>query len=219
MATSEHWEPHDVPFAHWTVEELGLCNPAVIATEAERSRRESPDKWVHYNNDCERHKWACHDLDALGPYVRSLFELLTHRTFVGELSAVTDVRGLAADPSLHGAGVHVVEPGGWLNPHLDYALHPKFPGIERRVNLIYFMTGGEGGAFELYDDEGREVKATVQPSPGRAVIWRPGDVEYHGTGIVPEDAGPRVAVCIYYLAPARKNVTRKRALFVPHRAA
>lgn len=180
-----------------------------------------PELWVQYNNDCERRKWTTNWTKSIGPETTTLFQDLTSKEFIAELSALTGVDGLQADPSLHGAGVHLIEPGGWLSPHLDYALHPVYPELERRVNLILFLNSTQptdGGAFELYDDMGANVMNRVEPEANRAVVWCPGDVEFHGTERVSESAKTaRYAAAVYYLAPARPTATRKRALFVPRR--
>lgn len=212
------WEERASPFTHWVADGLTEVGPA--ASESLSAWYGPRSGWVHYDNDVERKKWAHPDPHALGPAVSHLFSWLCCDDFVGALSILTGVEGLRADPTLHGAGVHIVEPGGWLSPHLDYARHPRLPDMERRVNLILFLTGGsesDGGAFELYDDECRTALAQVAPKAGRAVVWCPGDVEYHGTGRLSDQARPRVAAAVYYLAPARPGCVRKRALFCPNR--
>jgi hypothetical protein len=185
-----------------------------------------PIEWsgweARYENDCERGKRTCRDWAKLPAAVAAELAALNGLTWLGYLRRLTGITELAIDPYLHGAGLHITDPGGWLSPHLDYALHPKLPGMERRVNLLLFLnpTWREewGGAFELGDDLGNPAER-VFPAPGRAVVWLPSDVAYHGTQRIAEDAPPRATLAVYYLAPARPGVVRKRALFVPNRRA
>lgn len=207
------------PFDHWIVDYVVSRNDAInLASHVATHWTQNRNRWVLYNNDCERRKWANPNPQDV-PGGNELFAGLSSRQFIEELSEITGESRLIADPTLHGAGFHIVEPDGYLSPHLDYALHPKIEGMERRVNLILFLNGGsreDGGAFELWNDTATEVQGRVYPKPGCAVIWKPGDVEYHGTQLVKREY-PRIAAAVYYLAPARPNVVRKRALFIPQR--
>jgi len=207
------------PFDHWVVDYVVSRNDAInLASYVATHWTQNKNKWVLYNNDCERRKWANpnpHDI----PGGSELFDGLSSKRFIDDLCEITGECQLFTDPTLHGAGFHIVEPDGYLAPHLDYALHPKIPNMERRVNLIMFLNGGsreDGGAFELWNDTATEVQGRVYPKPGSAVIWKPGDVEFHGTQLVKREY-PRIAAAMYYLAPARPNVSRKRALFIPQR--
>ena len=214
------WERRPEPWPHWVHDSfLTVESAALITTEALSHWWSARSEWVGYRNDVEQ-KWALASPARCGPATADLFAALTGPAVTNSLAALTGVRGLVADGTLHGGGIHVVAPGGHLAPHVDYSLHPKLPGMERRVNLILFLSGDPdaGGAFELWDDECRTVVSRVAPSPGRAVVWCPGDVEYHGTQAVTGTA-PRVAAAVYYLAPARPTSVRKVALFRPYRGA
>ncbi len=120
---------------------------------------------------------------------------------------------------MHGAGIHVTSPSGYLNSHIDYALHPN-GRAERRLNLVLFLDEWKdswGGAYELYDDSGTDVLSRIYPKKGSIVIWEPTDTAFHGTQRVTGEKDRRTAA-VYYLSPVREGVTRKRALFVPRRS-
>ena len=215
------WTAHADPWPHWTRDRLAdpcRCRLAAGAALADLYDRRADSDWVSYANELER-KHASRRAAVL-PAVAPLYDQLTDPTFVAVLADLTGVPDLYPDPTLHGGGVHVVPPGGLLAPHLDYARHPHLTDAERRVNLILFLTDADpadGGAFELYADDGATCVSRVTPAAGRAVVWRPGEVEYHGTQRVSADAPPRVGLAVYYLSPARPTAVRKRALFVPQR--
>lgn len=132
---------------------------------------------------------------------------------------MSGVDGLRTDPTGYGAGVHVTEPGGRLNCHIDYALHSC--GLERRMNLIMFLNPvwreEWGGALELYRDDARTVAERIYPAFNRAAIWESSDVAYHGTQPTSADAPDRVTAAAYFLADPRPGCVRKRALFCPAR--
>jgi len=172
-----------------------------------------------YDNDCERGKRACRDLALMPAGIAKMLRDL--QGMASRLQELTHVDGLKADHTLHGGGLHVTDSGGHLSPHIDYARHPIFPDLERRVNLVLFLNPvwqkSWGGAFELWDPNARKVKASVEPAPGRAVAWLPSDTAFHGTQLVAKDAEARATLAVYYLAPARPEAVRTRALFVPNR--
>ncbi len=207
------------PFRHWLLEDL------VVPSLAERAAASIPPRqwpgWVHYDNDCEKGKRTTRDLSGLGDCWQDLFGLLASEAMVGTLEDLTGIAGLRADPKLHGAGLHVTDPGGWLQPHLDYAAHPLYH-LERRLSLIVFLNRiwdrSWGGAVELYPPEVVSPSVRQYPLFRGALLFENSDVSYHGTQRVsPEAAEPRATAAFYYLAPPRPGCVRRRALFVPRR--
>lgn len=172
--------------------------------------------WARYDNDCERRKRTSRDLESLGEAWASLY--LELAKLQHEMEALCRVK-LSWDAELHGAGCHVTDPGGWLQPHLDYALHPS--GLERRMNLVLFLNPEWkpewGGAFEAWDEAGKEATGHL-PKFCSAVAWEAGDGAMHATRQVSSDAVPRVTAAMYWLAEPRPGCRRRRALFVPRRS-
>ena len=200
------------PFRHWVID--GWCDPCgdlpALTWEAE------------YANDCERGKRTTRALAALPADYRAVFARLAAAHTVDEWAGRTAIPGLAFDATLHGAGLHVTEPGGFLQVHVDYERHPHRPGMERRLSLIAFLhprwESAWGGDLLLCDPAGRVVVA-IAPTPGRLVAFEGGPASYHGVRRTAADAPPRVSAAAYYLAPARASATRARALFIPNRQA
>jgi 2OG-Fe(II) oxygenase superfamily len=207
-------EIFEEPFMHWLLCDLGKPLPDNLTIPSIYDWC-----WTRYENDCECHKRTFDAKENMSDGWRVLFSDLARRVAVS-LQTITGIRPLIAD--LYGAGIQVIDPGGWLQPHLDYNIHPDQPHMERRVNLVLFLNHGWkpewGGAFELYDDAGRNLVKRIYPEYGQAVVWLGGDTTFHGTQQTTPDAPPRVTAACYYLSPARPNATiRKRALFVPRR--
>lgn len=216
--------PYTKPVKHWIVEDA--VHPDIVTAALDAIPRISWPHWVSYMNDCEMHKRTNNKEILEIPEIKNLFEHLNCESIVSDLRLLSGIPDLVADPTLHGGGIHITDASGWLQPHLDYALHPYLmvdgKPMERRLNLVLFLNQfwdeHWGGAFELYDDMGKEPQVRIYPEFNRAALWEPTDVAIHGTQRVSNSAAPRVTAAVYYLAPAREGVTRKRALFVPNRS-
>lgn len=176
--------------------------------------------WVHYDNDLEKKRALNRFSD---PLLVKLFNWFQSSPFLRRLESVTGIPKLMADPKLHGGGIHVVDPGGHLGRHVDYAMHPTHL-LERRLNLILFLSDWglqDGGELELY--QGKELVSLIEPVPGRVVLWEPTECQgeplrFHGTR---ENTGleSRISAAVYYLADPRPGVpARYEALFAPNRS-
>lgn len=167
-----------------------------------------------YDNDVERGKRTTRDLSAVPDVacLRAAVDAVPWEAFLGY--------GTTPDPTLHGGGLHVTAPGGYLGCHLDYDLHPKIPARRRALNVIAFLNPvwrpSWGGGLVLCDPLGAPVRR-FYPRPGRVVAFEVSDLSYHGVEPV---RGPaeRVTLAVYRLAPAGPANTRRRALFFPNRS-
>lgn len=175
--------------------------------------------WVGYDNDCESGKRATRELGASDlAWANEVLDSLHDGEMLG---ACKDAFGFAGepDPFLHGGGLHVTRPGGFLNCHLDYSRHPHLLGKRRAVNIIVFCHAywerAWGGLLYLADPMGEPV-ILFEPKPGRLVAFETNDLSYHG---VTKVTGPaeRVSIATYLLTDASDRDTRKRALFMPNR--
>lgn len=206
----------DGPFRHWLLK-------GVVEEDAESLFRAAADHagpWIKYDNDCERHKRTTVCVRDIGPLWAALFANLLSSDFVSRLRTITGVDSLLADEQLYGGGCHITDPGGSLQPHLDFSIHPK-TGLERRISLVLFLNPtwrrDWGGALVFLDDAGSKVIKRFYPEEGTAVLWESSDIAFHGTESTAEYAPPRVTAAAYYFAPPRAGVIRKRSLFVPRR--
>ena len=201
------------PFRWWL--ECGAISPNILPRVPTPA---SPVWEAHYSNDHEHGKRTSRRLEMFPFPVRQLFNKLRCGISVQRWSDRLRVE-LEDDPTLHGGGIHVMAPGGWLATHLDYARHPHYPDKERRLNLIAFLNDEWfeewGGALIFCDPLGNVVRR-IYPAPGRLVAFETGDDSYHGVEPV---TGPmeRVTAAVYLLSDARPGVSRQRALFMPKR--
>jgi Rps23 Pro-64 3,4-dihydroxylase Tpa1-like proline 4-hydroxylase len=122
--------------------------------------------WHPYNNPLEI-KLACNNMDKLSPELHEVFYALNSPDFIKLISQISgellclfftvDIPELEADPFMHGGGLHCHPPGGKLDVHLDYMVHPLLPQKERRLNLIVYLNSGWQpefkGELELWDKD------------------------------------------------------------------
>lgn len=171
--------------------------------------------WIKYNN-CLEKKWTMENRDHLPDVWLTLLAAMESDKVIDILEHLFCTR-LMADPNRRGAGLHYMMPGGFLQTHIDYDLHPS--GMERYCNLILYLddAGSEnGGATEFCNGMG-VCKCYHVPKAGEGVLWKCGDDTFHGVGRVKNDSPPRVSAACYFLAPPRYGLKRPRALFIPPR--
>lgn len=200
---------HSWPFRYWT---FASFDPLDIIGGLPGDN--APD-WVRYSSPWESHKRTCNRLDRL-PW--SVVQHVISVPFVERLRELTGIDDLIPDPFFHGAGLHVIDEGGQLGCHVDYAQHPKADYLERRLSLVMFASCWGGGDLCLWNDTATQIEARIEPTPGTAVAFENSDIAYHSVDTVVGKT-PRVTVAMYYVAPRRPWARRKRALWVPQRAA
>ncbi len=180
--------------------------------------------WNEYNNAIEVKK-AYNHWDKFPPATYRLLNFLNSPEFTAEMAKLAGI-GLYSDPGLHGGGWHSHGPGGKLNMHLDYSIHPK-SGLERRLNLILYLqpawNTSWGGALGLWENDAQNQRPGALAKEidcifNRAVIFDTSQNSWHG---LPDPVGcpvetPRNSIAVYYLsAPRQAASERGRALFAP----
>lgn len=210
------------PFPHMVIDGFLPENEA-RAIAGEFPAQDSP-AWHRYANALEQ-KLTCNAWTAFGPATYALATRLTSPTFLSHIQSLTGLETpLHADPGLHGGGLHAHGPGGKLNVHLDYVLHPKLK-LQRKLNILIYLNPDWreewGGALGLWrgDASGPSymVKA-IAPIFNRAVIFDTTGFAWHG---LPEPircpvGQMRQSFAAYYLQePEPVHEPRTRALFAP----
>lgn len=161
--------------------------------------------------------------DKFPPSTYKAFCYLNSYDFVSFIEKEIINTRLYPDNGLHGGGWHTHPPGGLLNVHLDYSIHPKL-GLQRKYNLIVYLNpnyktgwGGELGLWDSKDGKPTELVHTVEPVFNRAILFDTTN-GWHGLEIpnkFPEGYN-RNSIAVYYLIDPEPNViNRNRALFAP----
>ena len=179
-------------------------------------------EWHRYDNPLEK-KLAFNDWSRFPDVVKGMFDLFD-RTTVAQ--AFVSGKQLSPDPHLNGAGIHRIQRGGYLLPHLDHSRNRNLPGFERKLNFIFFVhpfwTDDWGGHLKLYSSvgEGKTGRPTVAveeilPLPNRLVIFEASDRSWHGhpdpLNCPPEKA--RFSLATYYYAAPPEGEERYKVQF------
>jgi hypothetical protein len=161
--------------------------------------------------------------DKFPPATYKVFFYLNGNDFISFIEKEISNTQLYPDNGLHGGGWHTHPPGGLLNVHLDYSIHPKL-GLQRKYNLIVYLNPnykkgwvGELGLWDSKDGKPTELVHTVEPLFNRAIIFETTN-GWHGLEIPNKfpEGNNRNSIAVYYLIDPEMNTNiRNRALFVP----
>jgi Rps23 Pro-64 3,4-dihydroxylase Tpa1-like proline 4-hydroxylase len=168
------------PFPHVVIDDF-LPEETAEAVLAEFS--ETQEGWKHYHHYNER-KLALTDLDQMRPHSRKVLEELQSQRLIDFIAKLSGLEGLLSDPQLEGAGMHMVQPGGYLNIHTDFLTHPKKRSWHRHINLLIYLNKDWrkewNGNLELWDGEMTHCVQSVLPAFNRCVIFNTLPRSYHG---------------------------------------
>lgn len=131
--------------------------------------------WNHQNIE---------DIQRDMPLVWKQLQYYNSPPFLKQLEELTGIQGLMADNSFEGGGVHMIQSGGKLSVHTDYAKHPSRDDLYRRINLLIYLNEDWnhewGGSLQLWDNETKTLISEVQPEMNRAVIFNTTSTSLHG---------------------------------------
>jgi Rps23 Pro-64 3,4-dihydroxylase Tpa1-like proline 4-hydroxylase len=132
----------------------------------------------------------------------SLNEALASPGFLRDLSYITGIKSILADPELTGGGMHITGPGGRLDVHVDFN-YIEDRKLYRRANLLLYLnrTWDEswGGQIQLWDREVKRCEAAFAPIFNRCIVFETSQISYHGVTPVTEAAPiPRQSFATYY---------------------
>src|SRR2546423_13290699 len=127
-----------VPFPHIVLDNFLSADAAQRGTE--EFPRVQPKRWINFVHVNEQ-KYGNREPSSWGPSLQAVAEKLNSPCCVRFLSDLTGIEGLRADESMEGGGLHQSLPGGFLNIHADFTVHPHHRQWRRRVNLLLYFNG------------------------------------------------------------------------------
>ncbi len=165
--------------------------------------------WTHYIHYNERkhglNKWAYLPLSA-----QNLITEMSQPAFISWLEQLTGIPNLLADSSLEGSGLHQTLPGGFLNIHADFTVHPRQKNWQRRVNVLIYLNEDWDekwqGNLELWDEEMHKCIKSIPPTFNTAVIFSTGKKTYHGSPnpLSCPKGTSRKSIALYYYTLEKK---------------
>lgn len=122
------------------------------------------------------------DVAARGPASRNFYEAMTSSPFAAFVSRLAG-KDLFVDPQFHGGGFHQGGDGSFLDPHVDFNVHPLHPDWLRRINLLLYLSKNwkseYGGYLQVRNGETGATRE-IEPKFNRALIMTTNETTYHG---------------------------------------
>ena len=145
--------------------------------------------------------------------IKDFFDLVAMPKFLKLISEITGIDDLIADAKLFGGGLHQILPGGFLDVHIDYNIHPE-TRFYRRLNLIVYLNKNwkreYEGYVELWDMENKKLLEDIAPIFNRAVMFETNEVSHHGHPVPLKCPPPmtRKSLAVYYYSKEREDQYR-----------
>lgn len=190
---------YSAPFRHWIQD--GFCKPLVEADLAP-----SGDSVWESSNQNER---TMRDMPSAPLGALVAYESLVRPEMLMKLAEKLGY-AVMVDPSLFGGGL-TVKRGGELSLHLDWDRHRMMRNWRRAGTVIVFLTDewipGDGGELVFSNTEG-EIVSTIEPLPGRLVLFENTDFSYHGVNPYNKCDRHRITLEVPLLTSARPHNVR-----------
>lgn len=190
------------PFPHIVVDEFLEPEFAREVAAAFPSFEEAQAQGFAFDFVQERRKIQVSDSALFAPPVARLNDALASPEFLAQLTTITGIEHLEADPTLAGGGVHVTGPGGRLDVHVDFNYNEE-RDVHRRLNILVYLNPkwdpAWGGAVELWDRDVEQCHVSVSPVLNHCVLFETSATSFHGVEPVRDTAPvPRQSFAAYY---------------------
>jgi hypothetical protein len=169
------------PYPHIALD--GLLTPEVARRAIAEFPSVDSENWINFVHSNER-KFSNVSPATWPPTLQAVWRDLSSPRFLAFLSALTGIEGLMSDETLEGGGLHQTRPGGFLNVHADFRVHPRKPHWQRRCNVVLYLNDEwrpeYGGDLEIWNRDMSVREHLVAPLGNRAVIFTTGAETWHG---------------------------------------
>lgn len=140
-------------------------------------------EWKHYHHFNER-KQAITEYERMPALTREVFDALQSQQAIDVVEKLSGIDGLISDPRMEGAGMHLVNCGGFLNVHTDFLTHTKQRHWSRHINILIYLNKDWReewqGNLELWDDDLTLCVQSIAPVFNRCVIFNTLAKSFHG---------------------------------------
>ena len=157
--------------------------PNDLALTAEREFNNFANSTDDGNARYQRFKSGFADYEKMPETIKKIIKLFYSREFIEILERKFELKGVEADWTLHGGGMHQSNTNGYLKVHSDFIYRRK--SKQRRVlNLLLYLNSNWekdwNGSLELWDKDMSEMKAKIEPILNNVVIFRTDQDSNHG---------------------------------------
>jgi Rps23 Pro-64 3,4-dihydroxylase Tpa1-like proline 4-hydroxylase len=140
-------------------------------------------------------------LNNFAPILRDITYAFQAEEVVSLIEGILSLKHIEADSQLYAGGLSMMTKGDYLNPHIDNS-HDGERERYRRLNLLYYVSPnwleGNGGNFELWNDNGKIPKVIVS-SENRLVVMETNRHSLHSVNAVTAEQF-RCCVSNYYFS-------------------
>lgn len=180
MNESKESYKHAQPFPHIVIDDF--LPEEIVNSVLKSFGSYNYDKWLRCYDDANIKLVSVTEI-LIPQIIRSVIHELNSGFFVEWLSYLTDIPSLISDSRLHGGGMHLIEPGGFLQIHTDFNIIPNF-GLERQINLLFYLNKNwkdeYNGHLELWNNDKTLCVKKIAPIFNRCVIFKTDEKSWHG---------------------------------------
>jgi hypothetical protein len=191
------------PYPYLVIDDL--FDPEVLDRLVAEFPKQKERDWIVWDTNHEL-KTTSKGIDGLSTFTQMFCLWLNSRDFVSAIEPIVDIKNLVGDPLFHGAGLHEMYQGGWLEMHADYTRHFSLP-LMRRINMLIYLNhdwdASWGGELVMQDPKNSENQVGYPPNYNRTIIFPTTSKTFHGVPNAlscPVDRS-RKLLSIYYWTP------------------
>lgn len=203
-----------LPYKHWIIEDFLDRN---VAEELLLDFPYVDSRWYKYNNYFEK-KYTLDNSEEMPAVHASALAMFNSRSFIEPLEKLTGIEGLVGDPWFRGGGLHQILPGGKLDVHADFNVHPKLK-LKRRLNALLYLNKDWkphwNGDLQLWEKDMSKCHTQVWPHFNKLVIFETNDDSFHGhpEELTCPDGVTRKSLALYYYTAPNETLEPHAALF------
>lgn len=140
-------------------------------------------------------------------------------SFIKKIEKITGFDGLHLIDDRYGVGLHQGGNKSFLDPHIDYNLHPILKK-QRRFNFLIFLNEewekDWGGSLQFFNSNGTECVQSIEPKFNRAVIFVCNSVFFHGYNLINCPTSiTRKSFYLYFFSEPEKSLLFHDTVFTP----
>jgi Rps23 Pro-64 3,4-dihydroxylase Tpa1-like proline 4-hydroxylase len=168
------------PYPHVAIDDL--FEPELLARLVAEFPKSEQRDWIVWDTNHEL-KTTSRGIDRLSIFTQIFCLWLNSREVIKAIESIVGIDNLVGDPIFHGAGLHEMHRGGWLEMHADYTKHSTLP-LMRRINLLIYLNRdwdtSWGGELVLQDHKNSKIEVSYPPYFNRTIIFPTTAQTFHG---------------------------------------